>query len=150
MLLICCRHLDRIDQRALPLDEQFTASALGSGVDVFIVSSGVRGDHEEFAALAGAGAGSRVREAWSLPGEQDKRFSSTGAERGGSAGVEVGGLSQRGWLGACGMDGSSAARPACVLEDFVRYMGLPGSGRGLAPTWASLRLPTCGCRDLRP
>jgi hypothetical protein len=32
-------HLDRIDQRLLPLDGKFTATATGAGVHVFIVSS---------------------------------------------------------------------------------------------------------------
>ena len=32
-------HLDRIDQRSLPLDGRFSASATGSGVNVYIISS---------------------------------------------------------------------------------------------------------------
>lgn len=32
-------HLDRIDQRDLPLDGKFTASSLGSNVNVYIISS---------------------------------------------------------------------------------------------------------------
>lgn len=32
-------HLDRIDQRSLPLDGQFMSTALGTGVNVYIISS---------------------------------------------------------------------------------------------------------------
>ena len=40
--------LDRVDQRALPLSNSFTASAYGSGVDVYIVDTGVSTTHTDF------------------------------------------------------------------------------------------------------
>lgn len=40
--------LDRIDQRALPLNNSFTASAYGAGVDVYIVDTGVSTTHTDF------------------------------------------------------------------------------------------------------
>ncbi len=41
-------HLDRIDQRALPLDSTFTYPNTGTGVDVYIIDSGIRTTHSEF------------------------------------------------------------------------------------------------------
>lgn len=40
--------LDRTDQRALPLDGKYQSDFTGSGVDVYIVDSGIREDHTEF------------------------------------------------------------------------------------------------------
>jgi ELWxxDGT repeat protein len=40
--------LDRIDQRALPLDESYTADETGLGVNVYVIDTGVRITHEEF------------------------------------------------------------------------------------------------------
>lgn len=41
--------LDRIDQRALPLNQTFSyPSSAGSGVDVYVVDTGVRSTHTEF------------------------------------------------------------------------------------------------------
>jgi len=40
--------LDRVDQRALPLNSSFTASANGAGVDVYIVDTGVYPTHTDF------------------------------------------------------------------------------------------------------
>ncbi len=40
--------LDRIDQRALPLQGRYDYSARGSGVDVYILDSGIRTSHIEF------------------------------------------------------------------------------------------------------
>ncbi|GAB4822994.1 hypothetical protein N2152v2_010040 [Parachlorella kessleri] len=60
-------HLDRMDQRSLPLDGRFTANATGTGVNVYIVSSGVRADHVEFGYLDGQ-PGTRVKPAWGYLG----------------------------------------------------------------------------------
>lgn len=47
--------LDRIDQRALPLNNTFTASASGSGVDVYIVDTGIYSPHSEFTGRLSSG-----------------------------------------------------------------------------------------------
>ena len=47
--------LDRIDQRDLPLDGEFTYEADGSGVRIYIVDYGVRGTHQEFTGRLAAG-----------------------------------------------------------------------------------------------
>jgi subtilisin family serine protease len=56
--------LDRIDQRTLPLNGSFTYEATGSGVTAYVIDTGIRFDHSEFAdratfgydALGGSGA----------------------------------------------------------------------------------------------
>lgn len=40
--------LDRVDQRALPLDTRFTPAGSGSGVTTYIIDTGVLGAHTEF------------------------------------------------------------------------------------------------------
>ncbi len=40
--------LDRVDQRALPLNSSFAASANGAGVDVYIVDTGISTTHTDF------------------------------------------------------------------------------------------------------
>ena len=40
--------LDRVDQRALPFSNSFTASAYGAGVDVYIVDTGIFTTHTDF------------------------------------------------------------------------------------------------------
>lgn len=40
--------LDRIDQRALPLDGQFQVPGSGRGVSVYVVDTGIRFDHSQF------------------------------------------------------------------------------------------------------
>ncbi|MDJ1645272.1 S8 family serine peptidase [Streptomyces pakalii] len=41
-------HLDRIDQRSLPLDSTYTPPDDGSGTNVYVLDSGVRATHKEF------------------------------------------------------------------------------------------------------
>jgi len=40
--------LDRIDQRELPLDNSYGYSSDGTGVDIYVIDSGIRSDHVEF------------------------------------------------------------------------------------------------------
>jgi len=47
--------LDRIDQRSLPLNSTFTATAQGSGVDTYIVDTGIYASHTEFTGRLAAG-----------------------------------------------------------------------------------------------
>lgn len=47
--------LDRIDQRALPLDDQFTATATGAGGIAYILDTGIDYSHTEFAGRARSG-----------------------------------------------------------------------------------------------
>ena len=44
--------LDRIDQRALPLDNQYIYPTDGAGVHVYILDTGIRYDHQEFGGRA--------------------------------------------------------------------------------------------------
>ncbi|HEX5761076.1 MAG TPA: S8 family serine peptidase [Thermoanaerobaculia bacterium] len=46
--------LDRGDQRALPLDGLYSANADGSGVDVYVVDTGIRSSHVELAGRVSA------------------------------------------------------------------------------------------------
>src|ERR1700682_2505350 len=47
--------LDRIDQRALPLNGTYIYNATGAGVTVYIIDTGIRFDHTEFGGRASTG-----------------------------------------------------------------------------------------------
>lgn len=47
--------LDRIDQRALPLDRSYTFKATGANVNVYVVDSGLNAAHQEFIGRVGNG-----------------------------------------------------------------------------------------------
>jgi subtilisin family serine protease len=47
--------LDRIDQRDLPLSESYSYTATGAGVKAYIVDSGIKADHVEFAGRVASG-----------------------------------------------------------------------------------------------
>ena len=44
--------LDRIDQRALPVDNSYTYTATGSGVTAYVIDTGIRFSHQEFGGRA--------------------------------------------------------------------------------------------------
>jgi serine protease len=44
--------MDRIDQSALPLDQSYSYSATGSGVNVYIIDTGIRASHQDFGGRA--------------------------------------------------------------------------------------------------
>ena len=48
--------IDRIDQRALPLSGTYTYTATGSGVDAYVIDTGIRKTHSEFGGRAVHGA----------------------------------------------------------------------------------------------
>lgn len=48
--------IDRIDQRATPLDHAYTPKYLGDGIHVFVLDTGVYDDHVEFGTRIGLGA----------------------------------------------------------------------------------------------
>ncbi|MCP1728038.1 serine protease [Natronospira proteinivora] len=47
--------LDRIDQRNLPLDDQYAYDATGDGVDVFIIDTGINASHQDFGGRVAGG-----------------------------------------------------------------------------------------------
>lgn len=68
-------HLDLLNQRSLPLDEVYTATADGTGVNIYLISSGIQADHSEFAPRGPNGEilpGSRVQGLWGFNGIDPK------------------------------------------------------------------------------
>lgn len=53
--------LDRIDQRMLPLDEQYLYTGTGAGVTAYLIDSGIQADHPDF--------GSRAQQVYDAYGE---------------------------------------------------------------------------------
>ena len=47
--------IDRLDQRALPLDGRIVQAGIGSGVSAYVIDTGVRPDHEQLGGRVGAG-----------------------------------------------------------------------------------------------
>lgn len=47
-------HLDRIDQRTMPLDTTYDYSSLGNEVNVYVIDSGIRTSHSDFGGRADA------------------------------------------------------------------------------------------------
>ncbi|ACE84702.1 S8 family serine peptidase [Cellvibrio japonicus] len=48
--------LDRIDQRRLPLNNQYSYKTTGTGVHAYVIDSGIRADHSEFGGRVRGGA----------------------------------------------------------------------------------------------
>src|SRR5258706_7116604 len=47
-------HLDRVDQRSLPIDTTYNYSSMGTGVNIYILDSGIRYTHVDFGGRADA------------------------------------------------------------------------------------------------
>ena len=47
--------IDRIDQRSLPLNQNYSYNFTGSGVNAYVIDTGVRSDHRDFGGRVRAG-----------------------------------------------------------------------------------------------
>src|SRR5580765_4296367 len=47
-------HLDRVDQRPLPMDTMYNYSSMGTGVNIYVIDSGIRTTHTDFGGRADA------------------------------------------------------------------------------------------------
>src|SRR5258708_23677380 len=47
-------HLDRVDQRSLPMDTMYNYTSMGTGVNIYIIDSGIRSTHVDFGGRADA------------------------------------------------------------------------------------------------
>ena len=59
--------LDRIDQRDLPLSGSYSYTATGAGVKAYIVDSGIKADHVEFAGRVASGWSYRSASPTTIP-----------------------------------------------------------------------------------
>ena len=48
-------HLDRVDQRSLPMDTMYNYTSMGTGVNIYIIDSGIRFTHTDFGGRADLG-----------------------------------------------------------------------------------------------
>lgn len=76
--------LDRIDQAALPLDGEYSVPTDGAGVHAYIVDTGIRATHGQFAGRTGEG--------WSIPGEGDEDCDGHGTHVAGTVGGKTYGV----------------------------------------------------------
>ncbi|KAI3425087.1 hypothetical protein D9Q98_008465 [Chlorella vulgaris] len=64
-------NLDRIDQRNLPLDQLYRYDATGSGINVYLLDTGIRFTHQEFGSQPGQPPVVRARHGYSVFGDNN-------------------------------------------------------------------------------